>query len=113
MTGEGGAGPAHHHPPRGWCSSLGCEALLRGEGASPSLSPELHGKLPWPENSTLELLGEAAHCCIWPGAGGRSLEAGGVRGHLRAPTSPTEYACLTTPDKLCLADTPYIPPHCR
>ena len=34
-----------------------------------------------------------------------------VRGHRRAPTSPTEYVCLTTPEKLCLADTPYIPPH--
>ena len=30
-----------------------------------------------------------------------------VRGHLRAPTSPTEFVRLTTPDKLHLADTPY------
>ena len=36
-----------------------------------------------------------------------------VRGHLRAPTSLTEYVRLTTPDKLRLADTPYIPPHHR
>ena len=36
-----------------------------------------------------------------------------VRGHLRAPTSLMEYVCLTTPDKLHLADTLYIPPHCR
>ena len=36
-----------------------------------------------------------------------------VRGHLRAPTSLTEYVCLTTPDKLHLADTLYIPPHRR
>ena len=36
-----------------------------------------------------------------------------VRGHLQAPTSQTEYVRLTTPDKLCLADTPYIPPHHR
>ena len=36
-----------------------------------------------------------------------------VRGHLRAPTSQTEYVHLTTPDKLRLADTPYIPPHHR
>ena len=34
-----------------------------------------------------------------------------VRGHLRAPTSLTEYVHLTTLDKLHLADTPYIPPH--
>ena len=44
--------------------------------------------------------------------GRHSLEGGmDVRGHLRAPTSLTEYVRLTTPDKLCLADTPYIPPH--
>ena len=36
-----------------------------------------------------------------------------VRGHLQAPTSLTEYVRLTTLDKLCLADTPYIPPHRR
>ena len=46
--------------------------------------------------------------------GRHSLEGGmDVRGHLRAPTSPTEYVHLTTPDKLHLADTPYIPPHRR
>ena len=43
--------------------------------------------------------------------GNRPVEA--VRGHLQAPTSPMEYVCLTTPDKLRLADTPYIPPHRR
>ena len=44
--------------------------------------------------------------------GCHSLEGGmDVRGHLRAPTSLTEYVHPTTPDKLCLADTPYIPPH--
>ena len=37
---------------------------------------------------------------------------GSVRGHLRVPTSPMEYVRLTTLDKLCLADTLYIPPHC-
>ena len=36
-----------------------------------------------------------------------------VRGHLRAPTSLTEYVHLTTLDKLRLADTLYIPPHHR
>ena len=46
--------------------------------------------------------------------GHHSLEGGmDVRGHLRAPTSQTEYVCLTSPDKLRLADTPYIPPHRR
>ena len=36
-----------------------------------------------------------------------------VRGHLWAPMSLTEYVHLTTLDKLRLADTPYIPPHCQ
>ena len=46
--------------------------------------------------------------------GRHSLEGGmDVRGHLQAPMSQTEYVRLTTPDKLRLADTPYIPPHCR
>ena len=39
------------------------------------------------------------------------VESINVRGHLRAPTSQMEYVRLTTPDKLHLADTPYIPPH--
>ena len=44
--------------------------------------------------------------------GHHSLEGGmDVRGHLQAPMSLTEYVCLTTPDKLHLADTPYILPH--
>ena len=41
----------------------------------------------------------------------RALEEWSVRGHLRAPTSPTEFVHLTTPDKLHLGDTLYIPPH--
>ena len=44
--------------------------------------------------------------------GCHSLEGGmDVRGHLQVPMSLTEYVRLTTPDKLRLADTPYIPPH--
>ena len=44
--------------------------------------------------------------------GRHSLEEGmDVTGHLQAPISPMEFVRLTTPDKLHLADTLYIPPH--
>ena len=62
VGGEVGARPAHHCAPYGWCSSMGCKALVRREGASLSLS---HG----PEQLTLEAPGEVPYCLIQLGAG--------------------------------------------
>ena len=49
--------------------------------------------------------------CTWRNLEDQFGKPGAVRGHLQAPMSLMEYAHLTTPDKLHLADTPYIPPH--